>query len=267
MLLTTDGQVAGVSKDVKGNAMGIYNESGLSLFLGDETLPLSGTIGANSCYKQIVSISQYKMGEISIGPVGSGVSGDLELKAGSAIAENARFFDYGQPVSRDSLGALIKYADLSYIRRNWAGDADLIQLHAGDKQGHYYGRARVFTDDAGDKNVIIDTGKAADPSALKTGVVSSYPFRSGSYYYVRLNSQNSFAFIDEMGKLVNVKESAFIGKSAVTFGANTYDIPADIMCYVPSSGTWLDLDAALAYSDTFNLYSYNGTIQVMEIAE
>lgn len=271
LLLTPDGQVASVSKDVKGNAIGIYNENGLNLFLGDELLPLSGNLAEHKCDKQIVGITQYKTGEISIHPLTAGSHSVLDLKnrtvGGHAFSENIKFYNYGQPVEEEDLSDLLRYDEVSYVHRNWEEKADVVQLNAGEKQGHYYGRAKVYTNDFGDKTVVIDTGKADDPSVLKSGVDSSYSFKTGRYYYVRLNSQNTFSFIDEMGKLVKVNKSSMIGKSAVTFGANTYEIAEGIMCYVPSSGSWLDLDAALAYSDVFNMYTYNGVIQVLEVAE
>ena len=38
-------------------------------------------------------------------------------------------------------------------------------------------------------------------------------------------------------------------------------MPSDVLCYNADTGKWIDLDAALAYSDTANLYVYNGVVR------
>ncbi len=271
ILLTADGQIAGVTKDVKGNAIGL-NASKLEMFIGPESIELDQTKAdipaarAENYANRVVAISQYRSGEISLSLLSTGVTGDLrpaENKAGdTTITENARFFDYGMPVAKDKLASVVRESDLSYVHTNWAGKADVVQLHTGNKETLYYGRARVDTDDSGSKNVSIDCGYAVTPY-----IESSYSFQSGKYYFVRLNSQGTFAFIDDMAKISNVGKSNWIGTSAVTFGANTYEVPSDVMCYVPSSGRWMDLDSALAYTDTFNMYIYSGVVRCLEVAE
>ena len=77
--------------------------------------------------------------------------------------------------------------------------------------------------------------------------------------------QNGFSQFIKLTQLSNVSESAWIGRSAVTFGGRTYEVPDDVLCYNMDSQEWVSLETALAYSATANLYAKDGVIRVVEV--
>ena len=142
-------------------------------------------------------------------------------------------------------------------------------LSNGTTDTEIYGRAVVdfkrdpVTGEKTDQTITVVCGNDKSYGPINSGNNVS----TGTFVAVRLNKAgNMFASFDTLGKLSNVSANAWIGKTAVTFGSRTYEVPSDVQCYNADTGKWMeDLDAARNYGGTMNLYVYDGVVRIVEV--
>ena len=297
LLLTADGQVAGAedanNTGARGNAMAVVSEKGdVQLVCGGALL----NIGTASEYAgQVVSVYADKSG-LKLNKISGGVGGDLLPKEGTLggrkLADNVMLFDGGRQIALSELSQTgVNSGRVSYARTNWAGQVDLIVLNNGLAEDVIYGRAVVNSSTS--KVWVWYPGHENDKEQQE-GVNGSYkettsqtisietasktygPINSGNHVSngafvavsIKTSSQGNLMFtrFDTMSKLSNVSSSAWIGKTAVTFGSRTYEVPSNVQCYNADTGKWMeDLDAAKNYGGTMNLYVYDGVVRIIEI--
>ena len=276
LLLTADGQVAGAedanNTGARGNAMAVVSEKGdVQLVCGGALL----NIGTASEYAgQVVSVYADKSG-LKLNKISGGVGGDLLPKEGTLggrkLADNVMLFDGGRQIALSELSQTgVNSGRVSYARTNWAGQVDLIVLNNGLAGDMIFGRAIV------DSKYDPTTGKETDRKITivcsdteKYTVYSGNSVSTGAFVAASIkksvNDRLMFTRFDTMSKLSNVSSSAWIGKTAVTFGSRTYEVPSNVQCYNDDTGKWMTLDDAKAYGDTMNLYVYDGVVRIVEI--
>ena len=89
---------------------------------------------------------------------------------------------------------------------------------------------------------------------------------SGRYVSAKINSSNTgFIMLDKLTRLQDVSAKAWVGKSAVNYGGETYVVPETVLCYNADGGRWITLDAALAYADEVDLYVEKGFVRIVEV--
>ena len=296
LLLTADGQVAGAedanNTGARGNAMAVVSEKGdVQLVCGGALL----NIGTASEYAgQVVSVYADKSG-LKLNKISGGVGGDLLPKEGTLggrkLADNVMLFDGGRQIALSELSQTgVNSGRVSYARTNWAGQVDLIVLNNGLAEDVIYGRAVVNSSTS--KVWVWYPGHEYEKEQQE-GVNGSYkettsqtisietasktygPINSGNHVSngafvavsIKTSSQGNLMFtrFDTMSKLSNVSSSAWIGKTAVTFGSRTYEVPSNVQCYNDDTGKWMTLDDAKAYGGTMNLYVYDGVVRIVEI--
>lgn len=296
LLLTADGQVAGAedanNTGARGNAMAVVSEKGdVQMVCGGALL----NIGKASEYAgQVVSVYADKSG-LKLNKISGGVGGDLLPKEGTLggrkLADNVMLFDGGRQIALSELSQTgVNSGRVSYARTNWAGQVDLIVLNNGLAEDVIYGRAVVNSSTS--KVWVWDPGHENDKEQQE-GVNGSYkettsqtisietanktygPINSGNHISngtfvavsIKTSSQGNLMFtrFDTMSKLSNVSSSAWIGKTAVTFGSRTYEVPSNVQCYNDDTGKWMTLDDAKAYGGTMNLYVYDGVVRIVEV--
>lgn len=276
LLLTADGQVAGAedanNTGARGNAMAVVSEKGdVQLVCGGALL----NIGTASEYAgQVVSVYADKSG-LKLNKISGGVGGDLLPKEGTLggrkLADNVMLFDGGRQIALSELSQTgVNSGRISYARTNWAGQVDLIVLNNGLAGDMIFGRAIV------DSKYDPTTGKETDRKITivcsdteKYTVYSGNSVSTGAFVAASIkksvNGNLMFTSFTTMSKLSNVSSSAWIGKTAVTFGSRTYEVPSNVQCYNDDTGKWMTLDDAKAYGDTMNLYVYDGVVRIVEI--
>ena len=296
LLLTADGQVAGAedanNTGARGNAMAVVSEKGdVQLVCGGALL----NIGTASEYAgQVVSVYADKSG-LKLNKISGGVGGDLLPKEGTLggrkLADNVMLFDGGRQIALSELSQTgVNSGRVSYARTNWAGQVDLIVLNNGLEADMIFGRAVVNSSTS--KVWVWYPGHENDKEQQE-GVNGSYkettsqtisietanktygPINSGNHISngtfvavsIKTSSQGNLMFtrFDTMSKLSNVSSSAWIGKTAVTFGSRTYEVPSNVQCYNDDTGKWMTLDDAKAYGGTMNLYVYDGVVRIVEV--
>ena len=272
LLLTADGQVAGAedanNTGARGNAMAVVSEKGdVQLVCGGALL----NIGTASEYAgQVVSVYADKSG-LKLNKISGGVGGDLLPKEGTLggrkLADNVMLFDGGRQIALSELSQTgVNSGRVSYARTNWAGQVDLVVLNNGLEADMIFGRAVVRSEHN------AETGKESRQISIETAGKTYGPISSGNnvstgdFVAVELNRAGTmFTSFAAMSKLSNVSSSAWIGKTAVTFGSRTYEVPSNVQCYNDDTGKWMTLDDAKAYGDTMNLYVYDGVVRIVEI--
>ena len=296
LLLTADGQVAGAedanNTGARGNAMAVVSEKGdVQLVCGGALL----NIGTASEYAgQAVAVSSDK-GGLKLNKISGGAGGDLlpmeGTLGGKKLADNVMLFDGGRQIALSELSQTgVNSGRVSYARTNWAGQVDLIVLNSGLAEDVIYGRAVVNSSTS--KVWVWYPGHENDEEQQE-GVNGSYkettsqtisietasktygPINSGNHVSngafvavsIKTSSQGNLMFtrFDTMSKLSNVSSSAWIGKTAVTFGSRTYEVPSNVQCYNDDTGKWMTLDDAKAYGGTMNLYVYDGVVRIVEV--
>ena len=277
LLLTADGQVAGAedanSGNVQGNAMAYVDGSGsVQMICGGSLL----TVGTASDYAgQVVSLSSSKNGsqdvKLNLGKISGGAGGELNVPertlGGRKLTDNAFIFDGGKQIGLGELGqSVINESRVTYARTNWAGQVDLVVLNGSVTGDTVYGRAKVVTDR--DDTTGKETQSISIETKQKTyGPIKSGNNVSGAWVAVRFNKgETGFTSFATMTRLGNVPASAWVGKTAVTYGSRTYEVPSNVQCYNADTDTWMtDLDAARDYGGTMNLYVYDGIVRAVEV--
>jgi len=277
LLLTADGQVAAAlessGNQARSNAVAVVSDEGeLQMICGTGLIPLSATAD-EKYYGQVVRVSTGRKNDVNLTDLRGDISGDLDVenrKLGSkALAENVLVLNGGAFIGLGQLNReQTREEQILYARTNWRGQVDLIVLDPTEDV--IYGRVfwqkeQVSGDEDGGK--VEELLGVEYGNGLRVGPFKShYALNTGDFVAAKLNSAGTtFTSLTELTRLKNVAESAWIGKSAVTFGGRTYTVSETVLCYNRDSGDWVTLDAALAYADTANLYVSGGVVRVVEV--
>ena len=281
ILLTADGQVAGAvepnGSTARSNAIAVVSDKGtVQMICGGALLNIKGS--GTGYEDSVVDLSGTKpdkdgKGTLSLRTASGKVNGDLNVKdrtlGGKKLTDNVLIFDGSRQMALGELPQSgVNASRIAYARTNWAGEVDLVVIkNELDVQfGRVFWNSTRTTDpDTGE--VTLDESLGVDYGAGKTGTYRmKYNVVTGDFVAFRINKgKTGFSLMEKLGKLSNVRSSAWIGKTAVTFSNRTYEVPSDVLCYNADTGKWIDLDTALAYSDTADLYVYNGVVRAIEV--
>ena len=289
-LLTADGRIAGASDSTRsayqGNAVAVQTGGGAKLICGGTEIALNCSIPET--YGRAAKIGSDKDGNLTFTSLGKAASGTLDAaarKLGSRkLAANVRVYDADGILAQEDWGD-VSAADITASRLNWAGDVDLVMV-GGAQSSLFYGIAKVETtygeerpvNDAegrspGDEEweetysseVVVEltvecNGKTVGPFPNTVGL------KNGDMVAVKIDKAGTrFTSGVSLRKFSNVSSASWVGKTAVTYGGRTYSVSKDIPCYNRDNGRWMDLDAALKYGDTFQLYLYDNTVRIVEV--
>lgn len=281
ILLTADGQVAGAvepnGSTARSNAIAVVSDKGtVQMICGGALLNIKGS--GTGYEDSVVDLSGTKpdkdgKGTLSLRTASGKVNGDLNVKdrtlGGKKLTDNVLIFDGSRQMALGELPQSgVNASRIAYARTNWAGEVDLVVIkNELDVQfGRVFWNSTRTTDpDTGE--VTLDESLGVDYGTGKTDTYRmKYNVVTGDFVAFRINKgKTGFSLMEKLGKLSNVRSSAWIGKTAVTFSNRTYEVPSDVLCYNADTGKWIDLDTALAYSDTANLYVYNGVVRAIEV--
>lgn len=281
ILLTADGQVAGAMEPngstARSNAIAVVSDKGtVQMICGGALLNIKGS--GTGYEDSVVDLSGTKpdkdgKGTLSLRTASGKVNGDLNVKdrtlGGKKLTDNVLIFDGSRQMALGELPQSgVNASRIAYARTNWAGEVDLVVIkNELDVQfGRVFWNSTRTTDpDTGE--VTLDESLGVDYGTGKTDTYRmKYNVVTGDFVAFRINKgKTGFSLMEKLGKLSNVRSSAWIGKTAVTFSNRTYEVPSDVLCYNADTGKWIDLDTALAYSDTANLYVYNGVVRAIEV--
>lgn len=284
LLLTADGQVAGAVESsgtsARSNAVGVVSSDGtVQMLCGTGTIQLALT-AEEKYYGQVVRLSSGSKDKVNMTVLTGNVRGDLNVSdrtlGSKKLADSAMVFDNGELISLSKLTTgVVKESQIKYARTNWAGEVDLVVLNRATDE--IYGRVfwevdriPVYDDEGNevdteyDERLGVEYGNGANERTKTFGM--KYNVRTGDYVAVKINSGGTgFSSLVKLTKLADVSQNAWIGKSAVTFGGKTYEVPKNVQCYNLDSKEWTTLEKALAYAEQANLYAKDGVIRVVEV--
>ena len=281
ILLTADGQVAGAvepnGSTARSNAIAVVSDKGtVQMICGGALLNIKGS--GTGYEDSVVDLSGTKPdkdgnGTLSLRTASGKVNGDLNVKdrtlGGKKLTDNVLIFDGSRQMALGELPQSgVNASRIAYARTNWAGEVDLVVIkNELDVQfGRVFWNSTRTTDpDTGE--VTLDESLGVDYGTGKTDTYRmKYNVVTGDFVAFRINKgKTGFSLMEKLGKLSNVRSSVWIGKTAVTFSNRTYEVPSDVLCYNADTGKWIDLDTALAYSDTTDLYVYDGVVRIVEV--
>ena len=144
---------------------------------------------------------------------------------------------------------------------------DLIVIGGSFETSAYFGIAEVDRNTGGTAgfgtlSVLCANGRTIGPLDNSLANISS-----GAFVAVRLNRNgNAYTSVRALGRLGTVSTASWIGKSAVTYGGQSYTVPENVSCYNRDTRRWITLDQALNYSTSTTLYAYDGTIRIVEVS-
>ena len=288
LMLSPDGRVAGAVENgtggVRGNALAYVDSKGaVSLLCGGELvkLALTGTeVDAEKLSGSVVRVVQSDKKTVALSKLSSAADGALDLAAGtvgsSKLASDVMVFRNGERTSLDNLGVTrVEKSSIAYVRLNGEREVDLVVINTEDLGDIYYGRALVETETKpmmnGEATVTmlsVEYGNdKTSPRAETANIVHAGDFVAAQYHGARdENDRSTYPKVTPLTKFSGVASAAWLGKSAVTYSGQTFTVPENVACYNRDSGTWFaDLDAALAYKGTMNLYVSDGVVRVIEV--
>ncbi|MBQ4371834.1 MAG: S-layer homology domain-containing protein [Firmicutes bacterium] len=270
VMLTSSGQIAGVT-DLSPNNMAILGADGrASLFLGRNLLATKAESLEHA--GELVKLSSYKKDSVSFSEIENSTE-DFDpvrrVMGEEPLSSDARIFYNGKETASSELG---KYAilgdDISYARRNSDGAIDLLIIPGTKMTTVIYGKSRY---DSESRTLSITNGDGTfTHSTVYT--VSGNAYVGAKEVTTRIRHFDSeetsvmFTECDTLAQLRNVSKTAFSGKTMVTFGGKSYSIPGDVQCYNADSQSWVSFDDAMVYSDTYTLYaSEDSVIRIIEV--
>ena len=289
LLLTEDNQVAGAVEatgtTATGNAIGIAEVSSgsatVDLLCGIQvkgSVSLSAT-DVERLNGQLVRVSSNKKDGLSLTRLTGGVSGDLDVEAGTLgsreLAENVIIFQNdGESLTAISLSqitdAKVPSSQISYAGTDWAGRVKVIVLNSVTGNGYIFGRAHYTAnyDEEGNRvgnaQISVEYGQGRSTPTFQTG----YVVRNGDIVGITIvtagNTQRlgSLIYPDE---LKDVPNTAWSGRGAVTVNGRTYTVPANVPCYNTETQSWVTLTEARAYADSATLYVHQGVVRFIEV--
>jgi len=300
LLLTVNGEVAGAvePKQARSNIVGIVEECSESSatvrplvdipgadgapvkFSGDPNL--GSSYAANNLVGQIVTISSYEKGQITLNKVrGSGATGDLDLdalKVGSiSLSDNVRFFE---KVGTSSLVEInpsqitltsVPNSKIAYVNRDYSKKINIVVLE--DVTGDLYSYGFLLRGESHQSSSLGDVvnttvsvrNSAGDSTPLITGLTFS-PNQVGGI--VSAAVEDKAAAIVFLTDVRGVASRQFnLEEHYVTLNGARYPIASNVQCYNRSTGTWFNnevaegdsngwaaLERALNFSDEFIVY-------------
>lgn len=287
LLLTADGTIAGVEEpsNVRGNAIGVVtkgstNSATVKLLGGNLTIEANTGSDASKLVGQLVSVSSYRVGEISLSRVSERApAGDFrvkELKVGGSTVVSSGAALY------ERVGAVGELRTLTF--------SDLAEMESipASKIAFYHTNSNqqvdvmVFSDITGDcyEYGFLVQGERTEGSIFgeitnRTTMVKNKENPNGGTEYVTglafQNGQAGGLAAGADGKvagLVILNEIKKVGRSdfythdgVVYLNANgvTYPVADNVQCYNERAKVWFeDLSAARAFSDDLTVY-YDST--------
>ncbi len=292
LLLTADGQVAGAIDSnyysARDYGIGIVDAKGqVSLICGRELIPLAG-VDAGTMNGQLVTIAQFGREDIRMSALRGAPSGPLDPVTHTlgyrSIAEQVLVFDRGELVSLNSIAnGSIPADQITCAHTNSFGEIDIIVLNTADASNVFYGMAIA-------EKVKVDPEKTEEDGASQTGEQSEEP---QYVWYVKIVSGNGvespyavchsevvsgqfvqalliddvYVSITPLDRLYNVPVTNWIGAGAVTVNGRNYLVPDNVPVYNRDTGMWMngEMELALRYARSTNLYIHDGTVKVVEV--
>lgn len=282
LLLTEDNRVAGAvrAEGAQANALGVVKScSGgsaeVDLLCGVTVKGKADAASANA--GELVRVISEERGVLRlVRQGGSDVRGELNLTArrlGTVnLAASVTVYEYGadglKTVNLSDLPGVVPADQVSYARKNWAGNVDLVVLGSSySRNTVLYGRAAVTSKSNGEAGgrtyyLEVENGRShLGPFPLNDDIYS------GDYVAVSASlSGEAFTSVSKLTKLADVPNTAWTGKTAVTVNGRTYTVPDTVSCYNRDTKNWMTLDAAHAYGQKADLYaSGDGVVRVIEV--
>ncbi|MEG0596691.1 MAG: S-layer homology domain-containing protein [Oscillospiraceae bacterium] len=290
LLLTADNKVAGAVKPsvLSGTAVGIASipsnkqdkkEATVTLTSG---LVIKGNVSmsdatAESLSGKLVTVSSYKIGELSIRSVSGstasgswnvkkGTVGSLTLSPGASLYERMGTSQLFPVALGDVTVASVPASKITYISTNFKGEVDLMVVEnvTGD---HFQYGLPDFTPATSNPNdpwifdnatIAVKIGKKVSP-ALVTGAdfstLRNTPVGIAASVQA-LDGKQKMASWVQLTKGENVRRSAFDGDFVTVNGQKfPLDPRIDAQCYnATTKEEFASLDAAKAYATTFTVY-------------
>lgn len=278
LLLTQDNQVAGALSPTVGaqsNACGIVTQvsadfATVSLFSG---LTVSGNPGLSTDRVDdyiglLVKVSSQRKGQISLVPLTTSSSGALDMAAGTVgttqLAQNVHLFEKvgRSELTRIAAGDLppgiIPASKVSYIGKDYAGQADIVILNdvTGDRYTYGLINRTLETSGEGDwevrshfLSVEYDNGKATAAllggSSLDTGDFGGL---------VASADGKALAGSTALTVLTGIPFQSWNRENTVTVHGIAYPVSSEVRCYNATTQKWISLAAARAFSEKADLY-------------
>ncbi len=276
LLLTADGQVAavatGTDTSTRSNAAGIVSEDGtVHLICGNTLIPLAAKATGSYC-GQVVRVAATQKGSLTLSSLTGGVGGDLNVSEKTLgkkkLADNVMIFDYGQQITLSDLNAtVVSRTEITYARTNWAGEIDLLVLHAGSGDHILYGHATVReTTHEEDGNIQHVTTVEVTSGDRSTGAIETNYYIKNNSYVAAVVKDGRFTMLRPLTDLKNITPQSWVGTNMIVYNGQSYSVGKNILCHNADSGEWITLEQALAYSDTVDIYVTDNIVRIIVVS-
>lgn len=285
IFLTADGRVAAAAAPGEASATGavglVSADGSIDLLCGGSTIRLAAKVTAEEQFGCAVQVYIDGKGEVRTSVLRNDARGDLDVDkrtlGAKSLAENAVIYRGGKIIGLGAIEESVVDAEfIRYARTNWAGKIDLVVLDVTGEE--IYGR--VFAEK------VEKPLKDAEGNIIGTKTVNHYgvaygngtsertpAFNSGSginagdYVVARINfGGTGFSLMEKLTKYDAVPASAWIGKTAVSLGGQTFTVSPAVVIYNADSEEWITLDEAFAYADTVSVFTRGGVVRAVEVS-
>jgi hypothetical protein len=150
----------------------------------------------------------------------------------------------------------ISASQIKYVEKDYAGKVSILILDdvTGDRYTYgFFDYTPAATPsgpmDATNATVTIEDGTGSFPTLI-TGADITHGEAGG--LAEGLNGKTAGAV--NLIRLSGVSRAAFSGDDSVSTNSMVLPVSEDVKCYIKSSGSWVDLNTALAFSGTLDVY-------------
>lgn len=293
----------GGQRRAEANAVGVVGSDGkVRMLCGSGLIPLSDEVSADDLPGRAVSIEQIGRNRSD---VDNAQRWELKLKelkptvlygaldpvtrtiGTIKLSNSVMIFDQGEPVTlRTIVNGGTTTDRVTYAHLNSLGEYDLIILGTPTAGDVYYGRIErvverpdqieIEGDDLPEGMELPDITLWYIQIASGNGELSPEArcfteMQEGLFVeavYGKNGTEYAYTTVRSLAQIRDVEPSAWIGTRAVVVDGHTYSVAENIPCYNRDTGLWMndDIEAALAYAKTVNLYLSSNVVRVIEVA-
>jgi len=271
VVLNASGEIASVYSATSKSTVniGVLGSGKVTLACG---LVATGDIDTDAEIGTLVSVSNTNLGKLAASSVSSSTADKLYIsseKLGSAsLAENVTIYEHvgNAPASKidlsDILTATVSADKIDYYHTNSSGKVDILLLDDVTGNQYTYGMLKVGSVSGGDVDESTDytlTTVAVENSDGTTDTCTTVKDLTDVPGGIAIMNDGELAGIATLSKVTGIGHSDFDGSDSVTVSGYTVPIATDVQVYNDVTNTWVSLEEALAFSDSFTVY-YDRTL-------
>ncbi len=262
------------AKDQKAELIGILDSyqnstAAVTLLSGIQISGTCTSASASDLEDGLVRVNASGVGKLSVSALsGSAATGKWDVAGGTlgklTVAADVRVFDQvGQSaaveVDLDDIALeTVPASSITYVGTNSAGEVSLIVLSDVTGECYTYGLLKGGSQTVNSGDASMSYTNYTVSVRRSDGETGTYlvgrSVKSGAPGGIAVTAAGKVAGTVTLTKATDVARADFVGSDTVKAGGYLLTISGDVQVYNETTGQWMTLEAAKAYTDAFTVY-------------